>query len=521
MSERRATMDKQTVDAEVFLSYSHEDREAALRLSEALGQKGFSVWWDRTILVGRNYQNEIEQALQGSRCVIVLWSRHSVVSDWVKEEASYARSQGKLIPLLLDDAEIPVPFTLIQRVKLRDRDGSYDDEDFQDLMNGVRDSIRKSTGARIQPEFPGPRTPNLRPILVSWAWLILPSLLVGGLALLLMIWRVPTLVEIDVTASSVNLYHNQTSEQMLLSSVPLRSLSIRGLRSVSLPVSVVAVANPKNYEVEHDSYGEDGWTGVNSGPTLYLSAENVNPSPAQVTFRPDVDPKGSMVIESISMGGAKILLTSPGKNEARLKLIGARISGAVGLPETLMVDTQYLVKDDFPFPFHSSTQRLRLNVLPGNNSARYSAEGSMLYDLELAQGGRPLVSSFPVDRIDFLSEGRSGSAINGEGSIRYLECPRSKSIAVNPSDILTLGDLSGFYLRKVSLTEQAKSIRIKADGRAGQVKSGPNGNLQDRRMTRFDLLWNNQRLVALLTALSWLVATSLALRKYLKDNSGA
>jgi hypothetical protein len=88
------------------------------------------------------------------------------------------------------------------------------------------------------------------------------------------------------------------------------------------------------------------------------------------------------------------------------------------------------------------------------------------------------------------------------------------------NDVLTLQDLNEFYLREVALTEPATSLRIKADGIAGQIMSGSNGALQDRRLTRFDLLWNNQRLVALFTALSWLVATSLALRKYLKESSG-
>ena len=119
MTQQQPTKHEDAREAEVFLSYSHEDREAAQKLAEALAQQGLVVWWDRTILAGQNYETEIVKALQNSRCVIVIWTRHSVSSDWVKEEASYARSQGRLIPVLLDDTEIPVPFRLIETVKLR------------------------------------------------------------------------------------------------------------------------------------------------------------------------------------------------------------------------------------------------------------------------------------------------------------------------------------------------------------------------------------------------------------------
>jgi hypothetical protein len=230
-----------------------------------------------------------------------------------------------------------------------------------------------------------------------------------------------------------------------------------------------------------------------------------------------------MMVDKISAVGTEIRLMSLGEGEIRLKLVGARISGALMLPNAFTLDTQYLVKDGSPFPYPGPTQRLRLNVMPENNSAQYSGDGSLLFDFELGQSGDhsgPLISSFPIDRIEFEGEARDASTISGQGSISYPECPRTAPVMLQANDVLTLQDLNEFYLREVALTEPATSLRIKADGIAGQIMSGSNGALQDRRLTRFDLLWNNQRLVALFTALSWLVATSLALRKYLKESSG-
>jgi hypothetical protein len=461
MTERQPTQED-APEAEVFLSYSHEDREAAQQLAEALAQQGLVVWWDRTIRAGQDYENEIVRALHNSHCVIVIWTRQSVRSDWVKEEASYARTQGKLIPVLLDDAEIPVPFTLIETVKLKQRDGAFDVKGLRALVNGITGTQANQTELQSESADAGTSS-RLRALVESWTWILLPSLLVGAIALILMGWRVPTRVRVDVTASGARLEGNQKSQHTLFSSIRLRSLSVRGLRAVTLPISSVAIANPNDYNVTNDSYGAKDWVGVSSGPTLDLSSQTVglaNSSAGQLTLHSDSESQKSMMVDKISAVGTEIRLMSLGEGEIRLKLVGARISGALMLPNAFTLDTQYLVKDGSPFPYPGPTQRLRLNVMPENNSAQYSGDGSLLFDFELGQSGDhsgPLISSFPIDRIEFEGEARDASTISGQGSISYPECPRTAPVMLQANDVLTLQDLNEFYLREVALTEPATS----------------------------------------------------------------
>jgi hypothetical protein len=40
--------------------------------------------------------------------MVVLWSSHSVESDWVKEEAEEARALKKLVPVLIEPMNAPV-----------------------------------------------------------------------------------------------------------------------------------------------------------------------------------------------------------------------------------------------------------------------------------------------------------------------------------------------------------------------------------------------------------------------------
>ncbi len=104
--------------SDIFLSYARQDRGRVGPLVEALESRGWKVFWDRAIRPGKMWDRVIETALQSARCVVVLWSRESVGSDEVLDEAHEARRRGVLIPARLDDAEIPYRFRRIHTADL-------------------------------------------------------------------------------------------------------------------------------------------------------------------------------------------------------------------------------------------------------------------------------------------------------------------------------------------------------------------------------------------------------------------
>jgi TIR domain len=103
---------------DIFLSYAKEDRERARNLATALEAAGWSVWWDRDIQVGQAFDQAIENALDSAKCVVVLWSKHSVSSEWVKNEAASAAERGMLVPALIDDVRTPLEFRRRQTANL-------------------------------------------------------------------------------------------------------------------------------------------------------------------------------------------------------------------------------------------------------------------------------------------------------------------------------------------------------------------------------------------------------------------
>jgi hypothetical protein len=127
--------------ASIFISYAHADREHADRLASRLSAVGYSVWWDRHIRTGRHFDQVIETAHAMARLVIVLWSKHSVSSDWVRAEASRALEDNKLLPVKIDEVRPPLRFAQIQAANLVGWDGSADTAGLAALLHEVREQL--------------------------------------------------------------------------------------------------------------------------------------------------------------------------------------------------------------------------------------------------------------------------------------------------------------------------------------------------------------------------------------------
>jgi hypothetical protein len=95
--------------SDIFISYAREDRDKAKALAKLFQQQDWSVWWDRNI-PGRSFDEVIEEALGAAKCVVVLWSKNSASSDWVKGEAAEALQRKILVPVRIESANVPLEF---------------------------------------------------------------------------------------------------------------------------------------------------------------------------------------------------------------------------------------------------------------------------------------------------------------------------------------------------------------------------------------------------------------------------
>jgi tetratricopeptide (TPR) repeat protein len=129
--------------SDIFISYAREDRNRAEQLAREFERQGWSVWWDKVIPPGRKYADVIGEELASAKAVIVLWSRSSVASDWVKDEAQEGATRGVLVPVLIEKVNPPVGFRQVQTADLSEWDGSGSNAELKGLLSALADLIKK------------------------------------------------------------------------------------------------------------------------------------------------------------------------------------------------------------------------------------------------------------------------------------------------------------------------------------------------------------------------------------------
>jgi tetratricopeptide (TPR) repeat protein len=144
--------------SDIFISYANEDRLRARMFVQALEGRGWSVFWDRTIPVGKTWRETIGEELSEARCVIVLWSTASVASDWVQEEADDAKRRGILVPVLVENVHPPIGFRNIQTADLVNWDPTVSTQAFGILTDGIAALIHL---AGLAPASILPRDPKM------------------------------------------------------------------------------------------------------------------------------------------------------------------------------------------------------------------------------------------------------------------------------------------------------------------------------------------------------------------------
>ena len=131
---------------------------------------------------------------------------------------------------------------------------------------------------------------------------------------------------------------------------------------------------------------------------------------------------------------------------------------------------------------------------------------------------RTLSSALPVAGVTFHDESANTTSIVGDGQLSFPDFPKVDAVTIRASDEVELGDLQSFYLRSVDVLPSSR-MKLSFDGVVGQISTGPGANVTDRRLSEFDMLSNNQRVLGLFGVLCWISTTAAGLRKYLKDHA--
>src|SRR5262245_33837284 len=127
--------------ADIFISYAKADRAKVAPLVAALEAEGWSVWWDREIVGGQEFDEMIMRELASARAAIVVWTKTSAGSRWVRGEARMAAERGVLIPVRLGDAELPLDARAIHTIDIDGWRRDARSQPYQALLRSIKSVI--------------------------------------------------------------------------------------------------------------------------------------------------------------------------------------------------------------------------------------------------------------------------------------------------------------------------------------------------------------------------------------------
>ena len=140
-----------TAAPRIFLSYTRDDLQHAGQIIALLENAGFDVWWDGLLDGGETYLPTTEAALENADCVVVLWSKKSINSNWVRDEAQSGRERGCLVPLSLDGTMAPLGFRQIQLIDISAWNGDGDSAEARKILGAVKRQTDPQGSAKIDP----------------------------------------------------------------------------------------------------------------------------------------------------------------------------------------------------------------------------------------------------------------------------------------------------------------------------------------------------------------------------------
>ena len=120
--------------ADVFVSYSRQDKTRAAQFVQLLEGYGWDVFWDQETRAGTIWPKVLEDELGLARCLLVLWTANSVASRWVRIEAYEALQNDKLLPVRLENVKPPMEFRQTQTFDLLGWAGDHNDSRLDHLI---------------------------------------------------------------------------------------------------------------------------------------------------------------------------------------------------------------------------------------------------------------------------------------------------------------------------------------------------------------------------------------------------
>lgn len=343
--------------------------------------------------------------------------------------------------------------------------------------------------------------------------LTLPTLVVIVSALVLMNWRILTRVQVDLTVSRAIFTLGGSEWTQVLNSVGFESITLEKFGRIEFSPEKLEVAAPGLSDQTMTS-----WTSLKVTPPVIITGEDERLQPA-VTF--ETAELGQTIAGTLDQiwatPGARVTVAVKGAKKAVLTIAVERHESSAAIsthgPFKMIID-YCQVGGIAALPHQADSLTFRTQLPNHSRQVRITSYGrSMVFILTIDQ--RKATELFPKDGIpvtalDFSRQnikGAPSTALIKDGELIYPDYPKIEKVSFRASDFVCLDRLD-ILIKEMLLDPKHKGIRFVLDGVA-HVRTGSSEFPRDHRLTIFDTLWQNSRLMTIFSIIAWVFATTV------------
>ena len=513
---------------DIVVSYAREDQQWVEGFAKVLESRGWSVWWDRYLPGGEPFDAGIKKELDSTKCVIVVWSKHSVESDWVKEEAAEAIKRKIILPLRIDDVDLPFGFSRLHTHSLMGwrEDSTY--VGFTQLIKDVERLVRVSPTSIIDKRKPWW-------IRLHLLWLLsLPTVAVAVIVTILMQWPISALVQVELTTERAEFQIEAATP--VLGPIDARALAIEKFQMISFEPESMEIADPSQYQMDKDDFPPSAWKPLRlARAKITLTSKDSTRHPRVTVEGPNRTGLPTIRLDPIAVTpGAHVTLETHGGRTSGLtiKIIG-QDSFTLPIREPVRLMAQHMEAHglaEIPFQdLDELTYRVRLPERAPWMEVTVQPDGPILSPTFTSdQLATPIFKGIPVATLDFTRQARTGeqvgtsvgervSALTGKGTILFPDHPHFGSVSLSTDEAVGLDGLDGFTINQIDLSGERNGMHLVGTGTVKHIRTKSGKKPIPYRLTAFDALKHNPQLMAVFAIVVWVFPTTLGAYRLWKE----
>lgn len=370
---------------------------------------------------------------------------------------------------------------------------------------------------------------------MNLALLLVPAVLLVLAVGLAMQWRLETRVQLEVRATGLTLRTavnegGSGDRPNEIVQARIRSLSVENFQDFAFDsVDVQSAAN-----ISPDGQSSGGWRefgAPNDSPLILVGGVPGIPPIVDLAASARAAPESAPDVSLNAAPGVRMsIATRAGSFTLQLEERPAeiRVSGTPG--EWLSLES-YSVGLQSP-EMEATDQRLfRVRFRAESPAARIrsAADAAMNLSVEpIAPNAFAFASSgLAISSVEFLEfaarENRFRSTLSGEGRLRYVDYDHLPDQKIESGEFLSLANLRDFQIESAKLADPAECdcFLVRMSGVAGEIQHGARNAARDRRVSLFDIFWENPEWLALLGVLFWALPAGLGAYRLYREFFGA